>query len=118
MRYVCPSRYDKANCNEIDRARCIFLQGTIKQQSRGLKTLGFFIEKILEFSENTIDIYTPIGYNNKYKEEVQTTSERRKTMARKKKNGNQNKSLEILVLITAILNLIKALVDIIGKFLE
>lgn len=39
-------------------------------------------------------------------------------MARKKKNGNQNKSLEILVLITAILNLIKALVDIIGKFLE
>ena len=39
-------------------------------------------------------------------------------MARKKKNGNQNKTLEILVLITAVLNLIKALVDIIGKFLE
>lgn len=41
-----------------------------------------------------------------------------KTMARKKKNGNQNKTVEILVLITAVLNLIKVLVDIIGKLLE
>jgi hypothetical protein len=39
-------------------------------------------------------------------------------MARKKKNGNQNKTVEILVLITAVLNLIKVLVDIIGKLLE
>lgn len=39
-------------------------------------------------------------------------------MARQTKNGNQNKSLETIVLITAILNLIKALTDIIGKLLE
>lgn len=39
-------------------------------------------------------------------------------MARQKKNGKQNKTLETLVLITAVLNLIKAIVDLIGKFLE
>ena len=39
-------------------------------------------------------------------------------MARQKKNGNQNKTLQTLVLVTAILNLIKAIVDLIGKFLE
>lgn len=39
-------------------------------------------------------------------------------MARQKKNGNQNATLQAIVLATAILNLIKAIVDIIGKLLE
>lgn len=39
-------------------------------------------------------------------------------MARQKKNGNQNTALQAIVLATAILNLIKAIVDIIGKLLE
>lgn len=40
-------------------------------------------------------------------------------MARKKKGGNQdNRWLTTLVLITAILNLIKAILDIIVKLLE
>ena len=36
----------------------------------------------------------------------------------KKKNGDQDKTLKILVLVTAILNLIRALTDLISKFLE
>lgn len=32
-------------------------------------------------------------------------------MARKKKNGNKDKTLQIIVLITAILNLVKSVVD-------
>lgn len=39
-------------------------------------------------------------------------------MARQKKNGNQNTALHRIVLATAILNLVKAIVDIIGKLLE
>lgn len=39
-------------------------------------------------------------------------------MARPKKKGDQDKTLKILVLVTAILNLIKSLVDIINKLLE
>lgn len=39
-------------------------------------------------------------------------------MSRKKKNGNQKDPTKVLILITAILNLIKALVDLIGKLLE
>lgn len=39
-------------------------------------------------------------------------------MKKGKKNGDQNKALQILVLITAILNLIKALIEIISKLLE
>lgn len=35
-----------------------------------------------------------------------------------KKNGNQDETLKILILITAILNLIKSVVDFIQKFLE
>lgn len=38
-------------------------------------------------------------------------------MARQKKNGNQ-KAVESIILVTAILNLIKAIADLIGKFLE
>ncbi len=34
-------------------------------------------------------------------------------MASKKKNGNQDKDLKTIILITAILNLIKALIDLI-----
>ena len=34
-------------------------------------------------------------------------------MARKKKNGNQNTGLQVVVLITAILNLIRAVIDLI-----
>lgn len=39
-------------------------------------------------------------------------------MARQKKKGDQDKTLKTLILITAILNLIKSLVDLINKFLE
>lgn len=39
-------------------------------------------------------------------------------MSKKKKNGNRNKTLEIVVLVTAILNLIKSVTDLIQKFLE
>lgn len=39
-------------------------------------------------------------------------------MARKKKNGNQDKALKTIVLVTAVLNLIRAIVDIIVKLLE
>ena len=40
------------------------------------------------------------------------------TMARQKKKGDQDKTLKILVMVTAILNLIRSLVDIINKLLE
>ncbi len=39
-------------------------------------------------------------------------------MAKKKKKGNQDKTLQIIVLVTAILNLIRAVFDIIEKLLE
>lgn len=39
-------------------------------------------------------------------------------MARQKKNGNQDRTLQILVLVTAILNLVRAILDIIEKLLE
>ena len=41
------------------------------------------------------------------------TEERRPAMARQKKNGNQNTGLQVVVLITAILNLIHAVIDLI-----
>ena len=39
-------------------------------------------------------------------------------MSKKKKSGNQEKTLKRLILITAILNLIKSVADLIQKFLE
>ena len=39
-------------------------------------------------------------------------------MAKKKKKGNQDKTLQIIVLVTAILNLIRAVFDILEKLLE
>lgn len=39
-------------------------------------------------------------------------------MARQKKNGNQNKALQSIVLATAILNLIRAIADLIERLLE
>lgn len=39
-------------------------------------------------------------------------------MAGKKKNGNQEKTVKSLLLITAILNLIKSLIDLVKKLLE
>lgn len=39
-------------------------------------------------------------------------------MRKKKKSGNQDKTLKILILITAIFNLIKSVIDLIQKFLE
>ena len=39
-------------------------------------------------------------------------------MARKKKNGNKDKTLQILVLVTAILNLVQSLIDLISKLTE
>ena len=40
------------------------------------------------------------------------------TMARKKKNGNKDKTLLLLVLVTAILNLVQSLIDLISKLTE
>lgn len=40
------------------------------------------------------------------------------TMPRKKKSGNKNTALQTIVLITAILNLIKALIDFISRLIE
>lgn len=37
-------------------------------------------------------------------------------MARKKKNGNKDKTLQIIVFVTAILNLVKVLIDLIKNF--
>ena len=39
-------------------------------------------------------------------------------MAGKKKSGNKNNKLQTIVLITAILNLVKALIDLISKLTE
>ena len=39
-------------------------------------------------------------------------------MSRKKKNGKQDTTLKIIVLLTAILNLIKALVDLINRLIS
>lgn len=39
-------------------------------------------------------------------------------MARKKKKGDQDKTAKTFILITAILNLIRALIDLINKLLE
>lgn len=39
-------------------------------------------------------------------------------MSRKQKNGNQDKSLQAIVLVTAILNLVKSLIDLISKLIE
>lgn len=42
---------------------------------------------------------------------------KKKAMAKQKK-GNQDKTVKIIVLVTAILNLIRALVDLIAKLTE
>ena len=39
-------------------------------------------------------------------------------MARKKKNGNKDKALQTIVFVTAILNLIRAVADLIERLLE
>lgn len=39
-------------------------------------------------------------------------------MARKKKNGDKNAALQAVVLITAILNLVKAILDLIERLTE
>lgn len=39
-------------------------------------------------------------------------------MAKKEKNGSQNTRLQAIVLVTAILNLVRAIVEIIHKLLE
>ena len=39
-------------------------------------------------------------------------------MARKKKKGDQDKTLKTLILVTTILNLVKSLIDLINKLLE
>ena len=39
-------------------------------------------------------------------------------MARRKKKGDQDKTLKTLILVTAILNLIKSLIDLINKLLD
>lgn len=39
-------------------------------------------------------------------------------MAKVKKGGNQDKALQAVILITAILNLVKSLIDLIGRLIE
>ena len=39
-------------------------------------------------------------------------------MARRKKKGDHDKTLKTLIMVTAILNLIKSLIDLINKLLE
>lgn len=39
-------------------------------------------------------------------------------MGKKKKNGNQDKTLKIIVLVTAVLNLIRSIADIIKQLIE
>ncbi len=39
-------------------------------------------------------------------------------MARQKKKGDQDKTVKTFILVTAILNLIKSLIDLINKLLE
>lgn len=39
-------------------------------------------------------------------------------MSKKKKNGNQDRPVKVIVLITAILNLVKTLIDLISKLTE
>ncbi len=39
-------------------------------------------------------------------------------MSRKKKSGNQDKALKTIILITAILNFIKALIELISRLME
>lgn len=39
-------------------------------------------------------------------------------MARKKKKGDQNVGLQVIVLVTAILNLIRAVADLVERLLE
>ena len=39
-------------------------------------------------------------------------------MSRKKKNGDHDKTVKIIVMVTAILNLVKSLIDLIGKLTE
>ena len=39
-------------------------------------------------------------------------------MARKKKNGNKEKALQTIVFVTAVLNLIRSLVDLIDRLIE
>jgi len=39
-------------------------------------------------------------------------------MARQKKKGDQDKTLKIIVMVTTILNLIRALIDLVNKLIE
>ena len=39
-------------------------------------------------------------------------------MARQKKKGNQDKTCKIIILVTAILNLIRALIDLLDRLIE
>lgn len=39
-------------------------------------------------------------------------------MARQKKKGDQDKTVKSLILVTAILNLIKSLIDLVNKLIE
>ena len=39
-------------------------------------------------------------------------------MGKKKKNGNQDKAAKLLILITALINLISAIIQLIGKLTE
>lgn len=56
------------------------------------------------------------AYNNIVRRDTPPSiKERSKSMAGQKNNGNQDKGLQTIVLITAILNLIRAIVDLIDQ---
>ena len=47
-----------------------------------------------------------------------TERKEEKPMGKKKKNGNQDKAAKLLILITALINLISAIIQLIGKLTE
>lgn len=66
----------------------------------------------------SIDIIRNACYNiYTVKREHPERKEDRK-VSKKKKNDNQNKTLAVIVLITAILNLLKSIAELIEKFFE
>lgn len=59
-----------------------------------------------------IDTWDYVTYNS------HITTKEVNTMARKKKSGNKDNTLQAIVLITAILNLVKAVIDLIIRLTE
>jgi hypothetical protein len=75
---------------------------------------NYFLVISTTFFVKPIDILCLLWYN------IYNERERRETMSKKKqkKNGNQDKTVKIIILITALVNLFKSIVDLIQKFIE